>query len=150
MKKQIKDALAHYRCPACGKVDPGFMYEELHIVEFRFDPKADISRQWPRYDSIRFVDGMLDPFAHFDDDHPLITEPVRCGECQEVVCKLDGSPVPILEFNKWLEDLGQRWEAQVRERASVKEKLNGLLDDLPPLGVIEPLEEKIKALGFIS
>ncbi len=150
MKKQIKDALAHYCCPACGKVDPGFMYEELHIVDFRFDPKADISRQWPRYDSVRFVDGLLDPAAYFDDEDPLITEPVRCADCEAVVCKPDGSPVIIRHFDKWLEDLGQWWEAQVRERAVLKEELNRVSDTLPPLGVIEPLEEKIKALEFIS
>ena len=150
MKRRIKDALAHYRCPACGKVDPGFMYDELHIVEFRFDPNANIDRQWPRFDSVRFVDGMLDPLAHFDNDHPLITEPVRCGGCQEVVCKADGSPVPILEFNEWLEDLGKRWEAMVRERAKLKKELNRVSATLPPVGTIAPLEEKIKALEFIS
>jgi hypothetical protein len=32
----------------------------------------------------------------------------------------------------------------------LKEELNRVSDTLPPLGVIEPLEEKIKALEFIS
>jgi hypothetical protein len=150
MKKRIKDALAHYRCPACGKVDPGFVYRELRVVEFRFNPKADLFHQWPMHDSSKFEDAGYDPAAFFDDDHELVTEPVRCGECGEVVCKPDGSPVTIFHFGEWLEHLGQRWEAQVRERAVLKEELNRLGDTLPPLGTIPPLEEKIKALDYIS
>ena len=150
MKKQITEALTHYRCPACGKVDPGFVYRELRVVAFRFNPKADLLRQWPKHDSNTFEDAGYDRAAHFNDDHELVTEPVRCGDCEAVVCKVDGSPVTIRHFDKWLEDLGQRWEAQVRERGGLKEELNRLTDTLPPLGTISPLEEKIKALEFIS
>jgi hypothetical protein len=151
MKKHIKDALAHYRCPACGKVNPGFMYEELRVVEFRFNPKAtDIHYQWPKHDSNRFEDSRYDREAHFDGDHELVTEPVRCADCGEVVCKLDGSPVTICNFDKWLEHLSQRWEAQVRERAVLKAELSRVSATLPPVGTIAPLEEKIKALEFLS
>jgi len=57
--------------------------------------------------------------------------------------------VTIVHFGEWLEHLGQRWEAQVRERAVLKEELNRLLDDLPPVGQMEAIEVKIKALEFV-
>src|SRR6266542_5470787 len=146
VKKQIKDALAHYRCPACGKVDLGFMYEELRVVEFRFNSKAtDLHYQWPKHDSNRFEDSRYDREAYFDGDHEFVTEPVRCANCEVVVCKPDGSPLTIRHFDKWLEDLGQRWEAQVRERAVLKAELSRVSATLPPVGTIAPLEKKIKA-----
>lgn len=145
--EQIKDALAHYRCPACGQVDPGFFFRELMVCTYRFNLKGR-TEHWP----LHFMNTLEEEgFAPYDQDvAEFIKHPVRCFHCDVPVRNSDGSLLTAFEFEEWLEHLGQRWDAQVRERAVLKEELNRVSDTLPPLGVIEPLEEKIKALESIS
>jgi hypothetical protein len=148
--EQIKDALAHYRCRACGKVEPGFIFRELVVCTFTFNAKGRGLGQWPLGYQSRLEDEGYDPFHYFGDVDDFTTHPIRCAHCDEPVCKPDGSPLTEPGFEEWIEDLGKRWEAQVRERGILKEELNRLCNSLPPLGVIPPLEEKIKALEYIS
>jgi hypothetical protein len=148
--EQIKDALAHYRCPACGKVEPGFLYRELLVCTFKFNRKGRTFSQWPLHFTNTLEDEGYCVPGDFEDVDDFTTHPVRCFHCDEPVCKPDGSVLTVYDFEEWLEHLGQRWEAQVRERAVLKEELNRLSDTLPPLGTIPPLEAKIKALELIS
>jgi hypothetical protein len=140
----IKDALAHYRCPACGAVNPGFIYKELLVCTFRLDPKA----RWQLSTTSTLEDeGYADYEGDTDD---FYTFPVRCGHCQEPVRRPDGSQVNALDCEGWLEDLGRRWVAMQQERAVLLVKLKEEEDGLPPLGLLESLKERIEALGFIA
>lgn len=143
--EQIKDALAHYRCPACGKVNPGFVYKEVQVCAFKFDPTGRPPHQWPLHSTSTLED---EDYAAYDHDD-FTTLPVRCFECDEPVRKPDGSVLTAFDSDEWLQDLGQRWQSQVRERANLKAQLDRMSATLPPVGTIAALEAKIKALEFI-
>jgi hypothetical protein len=145
-RRQIAEALGHYRCPSCGG-PARFSQQELSATAWTYDVKKS---EW-RFDGCQSVlDLGIDPQDLLDDAYH-----VRCRSCDHGLTWPDGSPVSASpfaspDFDGWLLALVKRWEEQKAERALLTQELESAKQGLPPLGLLAQLEARVKALETIS